>query len=225
MYFVFHKAAKNLVVEPPMTVNLSLIPLLTDFFPCLTVTTRPLDTTFFFFFFFFKKKKKDVFSGLDVQKTLDVLQLQFLTMLAEFGDARGDSTGPVLDGLFMPVGMRKTVEEPRVQFLDKGLTCLCGARKVPGLDVQKTAEDSFAAGPALQLSLFQDTSDWPPFVLFVHSRRRPEKWTRTRKAGSRGSVTPDPSFLIMCCVWESLSQDDGGGLLHGAARARHWQTL
>ena len=25
---------------------------------------------------------------------------------------------------------------------------------------------AFAAGPALQLSLFQDTSVWPPFVLF-----------------------------------------------------------
>ena len=29
-------------------------------------------------------------------------------------------------------------------------------------------------------------------VWLVQSRRRPEKWTRTRKAGSRGSVTPDP---------------------------------
>ena len=30
------------------------------------------------------------------------------------------------------------------------------------------------------------------YVWLVQSRRRPEKWTRTRKAGSRGSVTPDP---------------------------------
>ena len=30
------------------------------------------------------------------------------------------------------------------------------------------------------------------FCAFVQSRSRPEKWTRTRKAGSRGSVTPDP---------------------------------
>ena len=37
MFFI--KAAKILVVEPPMTVDLSLIPLLS-----LTVTTRPLDT-------------------------------------------------------------------------------------------------------------------------------------------------------------------------------------
>ena len=30
------------------------------------------------------------------------------------------------------------------------------------------------------------------YVWFVQSRRRPEKWTKTWKAGSRGSVTPDP---------------------------------
>ena len=30
------------------------------------------------------------------------------------------------------------------------------------------------------------------YVWLVESRRRPEKWTRTRKAGSRGSATPDP---------------------------------
>ena len=30
------------------------------------------------------------------------------------------------------------------------------------------------------------------YVWLVQSRRRPEKWTRTQKAGSRGSVTPDP---------------------------------
>ena len=30
------------------------------------------------------------------------------------------------------------------------------------------------------------------FCAFVQSRSRPEKWTRTRKAGSRGSATPDP---------------------------------
>ena len=29
------------------------------------------------------------------------------------------------------------------------------------------------------------------YVWLVQSRRRPEKWTRTRKAGSRDSVTPD----------------------------------
>ena len=31
------------------------------------------------------------------------------------------------------------------------------------------------------------------YVWLVQSRRRPEKWTRTRNAGSRGSVTPDPA--------------------------------
>ena len=30
------------------------------------------------------------------------------------------------------------------------------------------------------------------YVWLVQSRRRPEKWTRTRKADSRGSATPDP---------------------------------
>ena len=29
------------------------------------------------------------------------------------------------------------------------------------------------------------------YVWLLQSRRRPEKWTRTRRAGSRGSVTPD----------------------------------
>ena len=44
-------------------------------------------------------------SGPDVQKTVERPQLQFLTVLAEFGDARGHSTVAVLDGLFMPVVM------------------------------------------------------------------------------------------------------------------------
>ena len=168
-------------------------------------------------------------------------------------------------------------------------------------------EESFAAGPALQLSLFQDTSDWLPFVLlcfcaepqtsrevdqdrevglttqcngglcvrlysfwftFFHKptvagdaavaggaggalragaslvtidvltahicsvsfcpyvptepdkyafglcRAADVQWTRTWRAGSRGSVTTD-SVLWSCVVsWESLSQDDDGGLLH-----------
>ena len=30
------------------------------------------------------------------------------------------------------------------------------------------------------------------YVWLVQSRRRPEKWTRTQRAGSRGSATPDP---------------------------------
>ena len=30
------------------------------------------------------------------------------------------------------------------------------------------------------------------YVWLVRSRRRPEMWTRTRKADSRGSATPDP---------------------------------
>ena len=30
------------------------------------------------------------------------------------------------------------------------------------------------------------------YVWLVQSRRRPEKWTRTRKADSRGRASPDP---------------------------------
>ena len=51
-------------------------------------------------------------------------------------------------------------------------------------------------------ALVQDTSAQSLFVFMcrrsetstwlVQCRRRPEKWTRTRKAGSRGSATPDP---------------------------------
>ena len=52
-------------------------------------------------------------------------------------------------------------------------------------------------------ALVQDTSARSLFVFvcrrsetstfwLVQSRRRPEKWTRTRKADSRGSATPDP---------------------------------
>ena len=70
------------------------------------------------------------------------------------------------------------------------------ARQIQELD------ESFAAGPALQLSLFQDTSDWPPFVLFcAESARRPEKWTRTRKAVSRRSVTVDCVCFVLFLVY------------------------
>ena len=34
-----------------------------------------------------------------------------------------------------------------------------------------------------------------------------------------------PSFLITCCVWETPSQVDAGGLLHRAAQAQHRQAL
>ena len=41
----------------------------------------------------------------------------------------------------------------------------------PGLIARQMEEleESFAAGPALQLSLFQDTSDWTPFVLLCRA--------------------------------------------------------
>ena len=42
-----------------------------------------------------------------VQKTVDVPQLQFLTVLAEFGDARGDSAVAVLERVFHARGDAK----------------------------------------------------------------------------------------------------------------------
>ena len=65
-----------------------------------------------------------------------------------------------------------------------------GTRVSSGLIARQSEEleDSFATGPALRLSLLQDTSECPPFV---QSRRRPEKWTTTGKWDSRGSVTVD----------------------------------
>ena len=68
----------------------------------------------------------------------------------------------------------------------KTVTCL-GLRVVEPVYIFLIArqteepEESFAAGPALQLSLFQDTSDWPPFVLLC-----------------RAACNTRPSFLIMC---------------------------
>ena len=48
------------------------------------------------------------------------------------------------------------------------------------------AGESFAAGPALQLSLFQETSDWPPFVLLCRAadvqRSGPERRSGTHEA-------------------------------------------
>ena len=44
---------------------------------------------------------------------------------------------------------------------------------------------------SVSLSLYVPT-ERDKYVWLVQSRRRPEKWTRTRKACSRGSATPDP---------------------------------
>ena len=46
-----------------------------------------------------------------------------------------------------------------------------GTRVSSGLIARQIEEleESFAAGPALQLSLFQDTSDSPPFVLLCRA--------------------------------------------------------
>ena len=46
-----------------------------------------------------------------------------------------------------------------------------GTRVSSGLTTRQIEEleESFAAGPALKLSLFHDTSDWPPFVLLCRA--------------------------------------------------------
>ena len=44
---------------------------------------------------------------------------------------------------------------------------------------------------SISFSLYVPT-ERDKYVWLVQSRRLPEKWTRTRKAGSRGSATPDP---------------------------------
>ena len=46
-----------------------------------------------------------------------------------------------------------------------------GTRVSSGLNARQMEEleESFAAGPALQLSFFQDTSDWPPFLLLCRA--------------------------------------------------------
>ena len=83
---------------------------------------------------------QDMFSGLDVQKTVDVSQLQFLTVLAEFGD-RGHSTGAVLGrvvhgrpgGCGKPLGFRRCRSWTRVWRARV-------VRQVPGLDLQKTVD-------------------------------------------------------------------------------------
>ena len=48
------------------------------------------------------------------------------------------------------------------------------------------------------------------FVLFVQSRRRPEKWTRTRKWDSRGSVRVD--FVCVCTFFRLQSFAAGPAL-------------
>ena len=49
------------------------------------------------------------------------------------------------------------------------------------------------------------------YVWLVQSRRRPVD--RDLEGGLTSQWNAGPGFLIMCCVWESLSQDDDGGLL------------
>ena len=61
------------------------------------------------------------------------------------------------------------------------------------------------------------------YVWLAQSRRRPKDWDL--EGGLTRQCNARPSFLITCCVRETPSQDDGGGLLHRAARARHRQAL
>ena len=61
------------------------------------------------------------------------------------------------------------------------------------------------------------------YVWVVQSRRRPVD--RDLEGGLTRECNARPGFLIMCCVWETPSLVDGGGLLHRAARAQHWQAL
>ena len=81
-------------------------------------------------------------------------------------------------------------------------------------------EESFAAGPALQLSLFQDISDWLPLVLLCRvvdvRRSGPGPGRRAHEAVLRDCVST---------LFSIFSQDVGGGLLHRTARARHRESL
>ena len=45
---------------------------------------------------------------------------------------------------------------------------------------------------SVSFCLYEMPTEREKYVWLVQSRRRPEKWTMTRKAGSRGSATPDP---------------------------------
>ena len=59
--------------------------------------------------------------------------------------------------------------------------------------------------PALQLSLFQDTADCPPFVLLCRAADVQRSGTRTGKWDSRGSVTVD--FVCVCTLFGRLPEE------------------
>ena len=89
-----------------------------------------------------------------------------------------------------------------------------GTRVSSGLIARQIEEleDSFAAGPALRSCLFFKTHQIGLlYELLCRPRRRTEKWTRTRKWDSQGSVTVD--FVCICTLFgfHFFSQDDGGG--------------
>ena len=72
-------------------------------------------------------------------------------------------------------------------------------------------EESFAAGPALtghicsiSFCLYVPT-ERDKYVWLVQSRRRPEKWTRIWRAGSRGSATPDPVPDHVLCLGNTIT--------------------
>ena len=60
-----------------------------------------------------------------------------------------------------------------------------GTRVSSGLVARQMEEleESFAAGPALQLSLFQDTSDWLHFVLFCAEPQTSREVDQKREVG------------------------------------------
>ena len=73
-------------------------------------------------------------------------------------------------------------------------------------------EESFAAGPALQLSLFQDTSDWPPFVLLCRAadvqRSGPGPGSETHDAVQRWTLCACVLFLVYICYHKTSVASD-----------------
>ena len=80
----------------------------------------------------------------------------------------------------------------RIQFLSTSITKIDGSCSSPGAAGCTAIYVRFRSRHVFSASLGTPRADGDKYVWLVQSRRRPEKWTRTRKAGSRGSATPDP---------------------------------